>query len=168
MSKPIAMIIAVALVAFGPGAYAAKKDKATVCHEGSAKSVSASAVPAHLAHGDTKGACDGDVAPPVDPDRPEREYTPLVVMMRCETIPGGGVQVIAVNTSVIEATPLTDAINPGDDCPTALAGLLKVRLQLRSVNGGSADYEGSLRLYTDYLLLGRTVETPDGMMAPES
>jgi hypothetical protein len=34
--------------------------KVTICHEGSNISVSENAVPAHLAHGDTVGACNGN------------------------------------------------------------------------------------------------------------
>jgi len=58
--------VAVGLVALSAvaSALAAPPTQVTVCHHGSPLSVNASAVPAHLAHGDNLGAC---VAPPVDP-----------------------------------------------------------------------------------------------------
>ena len=51
----------------GPNLGLAKgKEKVTICHKNETITVAAPALPAHLAHGDTQGACLSCVAPPSD------------------------------------------------------------------------------------------------------
>lgn len=154
MYKSIAAIIPLAL--FGTSLSALGDDdnsKETMCHNYGQISVSTSAVQAHLNHGDI---IKEDGVP--CPQRPGSGPAPApgdtdsaVVMMRCEA-QGDNVVVVSFSASFDYAS--TDPVEPGD-CPETLANLLDRGLSLRSVTGGSAETDGSLHLYTDYLLIGQ-------------
>jgi len=46
---------------FRPVSFGAAADKATICHKGNTINVSENALAAHMAHGDTMGACSGQI-----------------------------------------------------------------------------------------------------------
>ena len=153
-STMIACAIAVALFVlsgFGREAFAA--DKVTVCHKGiKTASVAAAALSAHEAHGDTIGACDTDIAPP-----PSSEYMAAVVMIRCDAILDGAV--LVTSASISPEGIIEGGISPRDDCAAVMAELIDDGYSLRSITSGSAEAgDGSLRLYTDYLFLGKAPE----------
>ena len=130
------------LVSAGLGANAfADEHKQVICHKGEDLSVAASAVPAHMAHGDSIGACD-------EIDLPDTRTA--VVMMRCEGMTGDDptVQVVSASNSA------DFDIVPGLDCAITLSRLLNTGHMIRSITSGSAGSEGETHLYVDYLLLG--------------
>lgn len=150
-STLIAGVIAVALFllsGFGRDAFA--MDKVTICHKGNkTASVAQPAVSAHLAHGDTLGACGSTPPPPGD--------MAAVVMMQCGP-DEGSIVVSAVSSSPSPA--IEGGIAPGDDCAVVLAELLDAGYYLKSVTTGSAG-DDSLSLITDYLLLGKSDDDED-------
>jgi hypothetical protein len=151
MRKLMTAVTLAALSGFGQGALAAA-DKVTICHNGQTLSIAASAVSAHMQHGDVKGAC--VAAPPVPP----ANTMAAVVMMRCEPQGASGVLVVSASRSPAPADP-ADAIAVNDDCAAVLGDLLDAGYELRSVTTGSAG-DAVLHLYTDYLLIGRVPASP--------
>ena len=150
------IISGIVLLALSTASFSAMSDshKTTVCHKGKEISVANSAVPAHKNHGDTVGECDDD-GPDTKPPKPET--VAAVVMMRCEAQLGDGVLVVSSSSSPDQG------IQPREDCAVVLAELLDEKYKIRSISSGSAeDGNGTLRLFTDYLLLGRApVEEDD-------
>jgi hypothetical protein len=74
----------------------------------------------------------------------------VVVMMRCEAVLNNKVLVVSVSSS-----PELD-IRPRDDCAATLSELLDADYAIRSITSGTAEAgDDSLRLYTDYLLIGK-------------
>ena len=145
------MLVLFALSGFGRDAFAA--EKVTICHKGKkTASVAAPAVSAHRAHGDTLGACGREPKP--------EENMAAVVMMRCDAILGGTVQVVSASVSpegIVEG-----GISPRDDCAAIVGGLVDDDFYLKSITNGSAEAgDGSLRLYTDYLFLGKVGDDDD-------
>jgi hypothetical protein len=142
MHKMISVIILLALSSVSLNAVSAK-DKVEVCHKGKEISVAQSAVGAHVGHGDTVGAEDCVSAP---------ETMKVVVMMRCEAVLNNKVLVVSVSSE-----PELD-IRPRDDCAATLAELLDADYAIRSITSGTAEAgDDSLRLYTDYLLIGKVL-----------
>ncbi len=135
-----------ALTAVGQLAFAnseADSEKVTICHKGAkTASIPASAVPGHQRHGDTIGACDS----------PDTSTMAAVVMMRCEPEEGS---VIVVAASSSPSPAIDGGIVTGEDCAEVLAELLETGYGLRTVTTGSAEENGTLHLYTDYLLIGK-------------
>lgn len=144
------VLVLFALSGFGRNAFAA--ERVTICHKGvQTASVAAQAVSAHEEHGDTLRAC-GAVTEP-------EEYMAAVVMMRCDAILGGTVQV--TSASISPGDIIEGGINPRDDCAAVMAELIDDGYGLRSITNGSAEAgDGSLRLYTDYLFLGKAPVPP--------
>ena len=70
-------------------------------------------------------------------------------MLRCEPQAGNGVLVVASSSSP------DLGIEPREDCAVVLEGLLNNDYSIRSVTTGSAEAGDTLRLYTDYLLIGK-------------
>jgi hypothetical protein len=138
MNKLISIVILLAMVGLSLNAVAAGT-KQQVCHDGKTIFVSASALSAHLAHGDTLGAC-GDAS--FNPGTPV-----AVVMMRCAESAGNEMEVVTFSASFDYAS-----IQPVEpvDCAVALATLLDAGFHLRSVTSGGGT--------VDYLLLGRLPE----------
>jgi hypothetical protein len=137
-----------ALSGFGRNVFAA--EKVTICHKGAkTATVAAPAVSAHRAHGDSLGAC-GATPPPY-------EDMVAVVMMQCGP-EDGSIEVMAVSSSPSPA--IEGGIERGDDCAEVLAALLDADYRLKSVTTGSAG-DDSLKLVTDYLLLGRIGDDDD-------
>ena len=149
MRKIISAIILLALSGVSVNAFSGN-GKEEVCHKGKEISISQSAVNAHLNHGDTLGDCDGDEF--------ERDFRAAVVMMRCSPITGNGVVVVSASSSV----PLDVAVilpfphEVDTDCARAMAGLLNAGFRLKSITTGSAGDGDTLRLFLDYLFLGKT------------
>ena len=145
MKKLIYGIAALALL--GAAAQVSADDhKSVICHKGKTISVANPAVKAHMNHGDSMGECeDGE-----NGDDPERIRT--VVMMRCDGMTGDNSAVTIVSFSSSE--DLEPPVEAGDDCAEVLADLMNDGYMLRSITSGSAEDDDSLRLYTDYLLLG--------------
>jgi hypothetical protein len=144
----MAAVTLAALTGFGQGALA-DSDKVTICHKGvQTAAVPNAAVPGHVQHGDTLGAC-GAPPPPA---------MAAVVMMRCEPQGASGVLVVSASSSPAPADP-ADAIAVDDDCAAVLGDLLDAGYELRSVTTGSAG-DAVLHLYTDYLLIGRVPAVP--------
>ena len=146
-STMIACAIAIALFVlsgFGREAFAA--EKVTICHKGGkTASVAAPAVSAHLAHGDTTGACSIS-------STPLPNGMAAVVMMRCGP-EGDSVKVVAFSSS--------PTVEPSSgDCAVTLGELLDAGYSLRSITAGSAG-SSDLGLYTDYLLLGKGSDDDD-------
>ena len=152
MQKLLAAVTLVALSGFGQGAFA-DSEKVTICHKGvQTAAVPTSAVQGHLQHGDSRGECDH--SPP---------GMAAVVMMRCEPQVDGatsGVFVVAVSSSPSPAIPGSEPIAPGDDCAAVVGDLLDAGFDVRSVTTGTAEDDGALHLYTDYLLIGKAPATP--------
>jgi hypothetical protein len=154
MQKSTLIACALALFAlsgFGRSAFAA--DKVTICHKGKqTAAVPAQALGGHQQHGDTLGACGAAT--------PERGDTiSAVVMMRCDAILGGTVLVTSASSSPEDI--IEGGINPRDDCAVVMAELIDAGYGLKSITNGSAEADdGSLRLYTDYLFLGKTTPPP--------
>lgn len=145
MRNLMAAVTLAALTGFGQGALA-DSDKVTICHKGvQTAAVPNAAVPGHVQHGDTLGACG---APPP-------QAMAAVVMMRCEPQGASGVLVVSASSSPVPADPIA----VGDDCAAVLGDLLDAGYDLRSVTTGSAG-DAVLHLYTDYLLIGRIPVTP--------
>jgi len=137
-----------ALLGTGQVAWSAN-EKVTLCHNGNSITVAQPAVSAHMAHGDTEGACaDGEGGP---------SNTLAVVMLRCEAQIDNGVVVVSASTS--EDIGIDDGndmiLNAGDDCAKAVAELAQMGFGLKSITSGSAGGSDDLHLYTDYLLFGR-------------
>jgi len=132
------MIILLALAGMSLNAFGASA-KQQVCHDGKTIFVSASAVSAHVGHGDALGHCGGES---FGPDAPA-----AVVMMRCAESAGNVMEVVSFSASFDYAS-----IQPVEpvDCAAALATLLDAGFHLRSVTSGGAG--------VDYLLLGRVPE----------
>ena len=65
MRTAITTLALLASLALTTGATAAPKQQ--VCHNGHTLTIAASAVPAHLRHGDTRGACSHTPQPPTSP-----------------------------------------------------------------------------------------------------
>ncbi len=128
------------------GALAAA-DRVTICHKKvQTASIAAPALSAHLQHGDTEGPCPGDSQSP--------GTMAAVVMMRCEAQLGGGVLVVSASSSPRPAIGMD--IVPGEsECSAVLGALIDAKYGLRTVNNGTAEDDGILHLYTDYLLLGK-------------
>ena len=151
MQKLLAAVTLVALSGFGQGAFA-DSEKVTICHKGvQTAAVPTSAVQGHLQHGDSRGEC--DQSPP---------GMAAVVMMRCEPQVGdtSGVFVVAVSSSPSPAIPGSEPIASVDDCAAVLGDLLDAGFDVRSVTTGTAEDDGALHLYTDYLLIGKAPATP--------
>lgn len=146
MKKLTMSLALLALFGFAHGVIAAE-NKITICHKNvETAAVPSSAVPGHLGHGDTLGAC--GTAPPAT--------MAAVVMMRCEP-QEGDVRVVAASSSPSPA--IEGGIAPGADCAVILAELIDAGYGLRTVTTGSAG-DSSLQLYTDYLLLGKVPASP--------
>jgi len=148
MNKFISVIILLGLSSVSLNAFSASH-KTEICHNGKEISVANSAVSAHLAHGDTTDLDECDESSPGPNPKTEKE----VAMMRCEA----GLLVsfsssFADQVAVIlpDPAPEVDA-----NCAEILADLLNAGFVLRSITGGSAGDEGSLSLFTDYLLMGK-------------
>ena len=144
------MMAALIFLAFSSASFntLADSNKETVCHKGKDISVAKSAVAAHRNHGDTVGSCDDDRPTPIPEPKPKPDTMAAVVMMRCEAQLGNGVLVVSVSSSPDQG------ISARDDCAAVLAELLDEGFAIRSISSGSAEAgDGSLRLYTDYLLL---------------
>jgi len=126
--------------------------KETICHNYGQISVSDSAVQTHLNHGDIvkEDGVDCPRRPGSEPEAESGDTMAAVVMMRCEA-QGDDVVVVSFSASFDFAS--IAPVEPAD-CPGALANLLDRELTLRSVTGGSAETDGTLHLYTDYLLIG--------------
>ena len=109
--------------------------KVTICHKNNkTKSVGASALAAHLNHGDLVGSCE-------DAQDSNDSYS-TVVMMHCEA-DGGEVKITAFSSSVVFAVPPLSDAGVGSDCANTMSSLFVEGFQLKSVTGE-----------TDYLLLG--------------
>ena len=149
MYRSILMIILLAL----PSAslYAMGADKVTLCHNNNEISVGGPAVWAHIGHGDfiKEEGVPCSEGPP-DPEPEPEDTMSVVVMMRCEA---QGDDFVVVSFSASEDFASIQPVEPVS-CPVALAELLDLGLDLRSVTGGSAEEGGSLHLFTDYLLIG--------------
>jgi hypothetical protein len=159
MHKLIATIILLALSSTGLNAVSAA-DKQEMCHKGDEISIAGSAVPAHLAHGDTEGDCEDT------PTESEPNTMAAVVMMRCEAITDNGSVVVSLSSSseldgavILPFPPAEDSLN----CAETLARLLNADYMVRSITSGSAqsgeDSDDVLHLYTDYLLLKKVPES---------
>ncbi len=164
MNKFISAIILLALSSVSLNAFSAA-DKVEVCHKGQEINVAMSSLSAHKAHGDTvyddeDYDCDGTST------KPDPKTKAAVVMMRCDAIEGNGVVVVSASSSVdlgadfvtILPIPLPNPpVEPYPNCAKALGALLNAGFVLRSINSGSAedDDDNILKLYTDYLLIGR-------------
>ena len=159
MHKLISAIILLALSSVSLNAFSAA-DKVEVCHKGQEINVANSAVSAHLAHGDTMDDCDGTST------KPNPKTKAAVVMMRCDAIEGNGVVVVSASRSpardgeLVTILPIPLPEESDLDCAEVLAALLNYGFVLRSINSGSAEGDdgdgGSiLKLYTDYLLIGK-------------
>jgi hypothetical protein len=170
MNKFISAIILLALSSVSLNAFSAA-DKVEVCHKGQEINVAMSSLSAHKAHGDTvyddddeDYDCDGTST------KPDPKTKAAVMMMRCDAIEGNGVVVVSASTSVdlgadfvtILPIPLpiplpNPPVEPYPNCAKALGALLNAGFVLRSINSGSAedDDDNILKLYTDYLLIGR-------------
>jgi len=146
MHKLISTIILLALYSVSPNVFSAN-NKQMLCHDGTEIFVAQPAISAHMGHGDTWGSC--EVA------STEPGTVAAVVMMRCEAIEGNGVEVVSASASfdLVSILPVEPV-----DCAVALAGLLDAGFHLRFVSSGSAEADGSLHLYIDYLLIGRVLE----------
>ena len=64
--KKLTVIFAVAFLFFAGNNGQAAGNKVTICHNGNTIQVDDNAVQAHLNHGDTEGACEGEC---IDPDQ---------------------------------------------------------------------------------------------------
>ena len=128
--------LAVALLLMSGSVFAAKK---TICHKGETISVAKSAVSAHMAHGDTKGAC------------PRLPVYRTVVMMRCLNN-NGSLVVSGVSTS--DNAEIDPPIETREDCAEAVADLMNLGFQLEQVNTGLTLGE------TEYLFVGETTRRP--------
>ena len=146
MRKLLSTLAILTLCGLSHGALAAA-ERVTICHKNvQTASIAAPALSAHLQHGDTEGPCGEDSQP--------AETMTGVVMMRCEAQQGDGVLVVSASSSPPPAIDMD--IVPGEsDCSVILGALLDANYGLRTVNSGSAEDDGSLHLYTDYLLLGK-------------
>ena len=99
--------------------------KVEVCHNGNSIHIARSALPAHLAHGDTRGSC---------PENTE------VVMFRCVDTMDGELVVSAVSVSD-NAGLLPPSL--GDACADAVAELMNEDFDLARVTGltdGETEY----------------------------
>jgi hypothetical protein len=164
MHKLIASVILLAVSSVSLNGVSAA-DKQEMCHKGDEISIAGPAVPAHLAHGDTVGECEGEDTP----TEPERNTMAAVVMMRCEAITDNGSVVVSLSSSneldgavILPFPPAEDPLN----CAETLARLLNADYMVRSITSGSAqsgegsgeDSDDVLHLYTDYLLLKKVPE----------
>jgi hypothetical protein len=119
-------------------------EKVVLCHKGRKSiSVGAPGLAAHLAHGDTEGACEGAVEPGNGGENGGYDGSAAVVLMRCgvpEVSEGSdpAFEVTAFSSSVdLPESPL------GEDCADALAGFINNNFSLVAVTGA-----------TDYTLVG--------------
>jgi hypothetical protein len=144
-------LVLFALSGFGRNVFAG--EKVIICHKGAkTATVAAPAVSAHQQHGDALGSC-GSASEP-------EETMTAVVMMRCDAIPGGTVLVTSASISPVDI--IEGGINPRDDCAAVVGELIDDDFGLKSITNGSAEAgDGSLRLYTDYLLLGKVGDDDD-------
>lgn len=134
MQKLIPAMLLVLLAGFGQNALSANDGKVLVCHKGQTVYINTSGLSGHLNHGDTEGSCENRQA--------------VVVMLQCAATDGGGIEVVAVSSSVDDPEtssipiPMLEA-----DCATSLADLLDARMQIDAVTPGSDGV-------TNYLLTG--------------
>jgi hypothetical protein len=151
MHRIISAIVLLVISGVSLNAVSASK-KATICHKGREISVNMSAMSAHENHGDSLGEC--DETPAAAETGTETDTTAAVVMMRCEAMAGTGVTVVSFSSSFDLAS--IQPVEPAN-CAVALAELLDIGFELRSVTGGSSGDSNSLQLYTDYLLIGKVL-----------
>ena len=145
MRKSLSALAILTLWGLSYGALAAA-ERVTICHKKvQTASIAAPALSAHLQHGDTEGPCGDDSQPAAT--------LAAVVMMRCEAQLGDGILVVSASSSPRPAIDMD--IVPGEsDCSVILGALIDAKYGLHTVNSGTAEDDGSLHLYTDYLLLG--------------
>ncbi len=154
MRKFISSVLFLALTSVSFNALS-DNHKQKVCHKGQTISVAKAAVQAHLNHGDTRGECRNDRPPRPEPPG-KLDTVSAVVMMRCEAQLGNGVLVVSSSSSP------DLGISSREDCAMVLAELLDDGYGIRSISSGTAEAgDGSMRLYTDYLLLKR-IPVEDG------
>ena len=133
IAHSIVIAVALALMA-GPAAADKKKDrKNTVCHNDETISVSKSAVSAHMAHGDTMGAC------------PPSPVYKSVVMMRCLNNNGS---LVVSGVSASGNSRIDPPVTPREACADAVADLMNMGYKVKQVNTGLSEGE------TEYLFLG--------------
>jgi hypothetical protein len=146
MRKSWSTLAILTLFSLSHGALGAA-ERVTICHKNvQTASIAAPALSAHLQHGDTEGPCTDDSQ--------SAKTMAAVVMMRCEAQLGGGVLVVSASSSPRPAIGM-DIIPGESDCSVVLGALIDANYGLRTVNNGTAEDDGILHLYTDYLLLGK-------------
>jgi hypothetical protein len=121
---------------FGAGAAAA--DKAFVCHKGKTLRIDASALPAHLKHGDTEGPC----CLAISTCRPDQAIA-VTKSGRCEcSCPSGANE--CANACVDQATDLANCGQCGSVCSfaNATATCQNGSCVLGACNDGFADCDG--------------------------
>jgi hypothetical protein len=119
------------------------QDREAMCHNGKNFNFVSPSVQAHMNHGDKMGDCD-------EADPGDMDGMTAVLMIRCEAS-----EIVSFNASFDYAS--VQPVEP-TTCPEALSSALAASLKLRSITSGSANDGESLKMYTDYLLLGEEPE----------
>jgi hypothetical protein len=149
MKKLLQLAVLGATVAIAQPALAAK---ALVCHKGKQTlHIAQSAVPAHVGHGDTRGACQVVPPPPL-----------TVVLLRCDSL-DGDIVLQSASASDIPEVPVLLPIVDGDNCATAVARLLNGGWELEFVTSGAAltPAEGESGFVTEYTFVSDDEDADD-------
>ena len=136
MHKILSTSLLLALSGLSLNAVSAQS-KEVMCHKDKNLYIASPAVQGHLNHGDSMGTCEES-----GPD--DMDGKTAVLMMRCAAD-----EVVSISASFEYAT--TPQVTT---CTEELSKALTADFKLRSITSGSAEDDGSLKLYTDYLLLG--------------